>query len=548
MNARRGLGKAGLEALRAALGGPAAPWTLESAWLDGASVGLAVADGPVLLEGELRPGPGGAARLSLRGEDPRRAQAERALSPRVPFAVLFARLASDCLLYSDPRGGGAESRFESYFRAVDHSAAFWRSLHPQARFLEQEVGFGTRYAKVSHATLECRLNNPQLCVAPLRFFADEPPPRSTGDDCSYADTTVGEADVVGGRTQALLGAALERVAREEKPAFIHLKTTCLPELLGDDPRSVIARLEKDGVPVLWTSKTRDPGPAYAALLDKMLARADWSRPRDPDAAVLAGVPSPEAGREAADLLAGLGLRVVGALFPDLDPARAPELGAASSVVWLDPAGWEKIDDAMFLSRGLAVVRHHPPYGLAGTRRWLDRVAAVLGRGGAAEAFEKARAARADALARTARACRGRRAVLFGSRAEVELLTAPGRAFGFSVAGLLTELGFDARVLVHAPDAASRREIRRAKAPSGAGSIEFVPFGTRAELDRALSRADLAFTHFQHDPRLEAHGVPGFTERAFAPGLDGLLRTGRTLARRCAARPFPGRRGDLTPWI
>jgi len=143
-------------------------------------------------------------------------------------------------------------------------------------------------------------------------------------------------------------------------------------------------------------------------------------------------------------------------------------------------------------------------------------------------------------------CRRRTAALIGDAADIELLVAQRRVLGFSAAALLGELGFDVRCLVFSPGGkADAARLRRARAPSGAGTIEFVPFSSRAQLDRLLAGgADLVFSHFNHDPRLEARGLRGFTEAAFEPGLDGLLRSGRRLLAKCEGRPFPKHRALL----
>lgn len=547
---RRRLGRDGLLYFNGVIGGPPLGWSVETAAMRGSELEFSLVKGPRRSELRLGRGASGGVRVSARGDGRGLAAEERLLLEAVAsalvgtaFAELLARLNRDALLYCDADGGSAPSRFERYYRAVDHSPDFWKFVYPEARFLEQEVRFGARYAQVSHATLECNLNNPRLEVASLRFFAGDERPAAKEGRYSYTDTDIGEADVVGGRTQQLLGDVLERVAREEKPAFIHLKTTCLPELVGDTPVPFLVRLEREhGVPVLWTSKTHDSGGAYEAMIERMLGAAPLAESRDPKAVILAGLPSEGARAEAAALCGLLGLRVVGEAFPNLDFAAFPEIGSAGAVVWYDPVGWAKISDDVFLRRGLKVVRWHPPYGAAGARSWGARVASVLGLRAPAEAPAPAGSAELTA------ACRARTVVLAGDPADIELLSSQGRAFGFSVAGLLCELGFNVRCLVWSAGAgAPARALRRARAPRGEGTIEFEPFSTRAGLDRLLGRrADLVFTHFNHDPRLEARGLRGFNDRVFEPGLEGLVRTGRTLLARCAARPFPRHRAHLAP--
>ena len=206
-------------------------------------------------------------------------------------------------------------------------------------------------------------------------------------------------------------------------------------------------------------------------------------------------------------------------------------------------GWAKIGDGVFLRRGLRVVRYHPPFGLSGVRGWMARIASVLG------LPEAAPPPAPPALEALASRCRPRTVALIGDTADIELLASQGRAFGFSVAGMLCDLGFNVRCLVWSPEGgASARSLRRPKAARGGGTIEFLPFSSRARLERILGRGtDLVFTHFNHDPRLEAHGLRGFNDNAFEPGLEGLIRTGHGLLMKCAARPFPRHRACLAPW-
>jgi hypothetical protein len=554
---RHHLGHDGLTYFKALIGGPPQGWTVEKVALRGPALDFSLVKASNRLELHLTRDSAAGIRLSARGDRKDLPDDERLLMDAISaglaktgFADLLARLNRDALLYSDSDGGSVPSRFECYYRVVNHTPHFWKFVYPEVRFLEQEVRFGARYAQISHATLECNLNNPRLEVAPLRFFADDTRPRAKEGSYSYTDTDIGEADVVGGRTQEILGRTLERVAREEKPAFIHLKTTCLPELVGDTPIPFVARIEKElGVPVLWTSKTHNSGPVYEAMVERLLGEVPFASVRDPKAVLLAGLSSEEGQAEAVELCRKLGLRVVGTLFPNLDFRESPEIGVASAVIWYNPVGWAKISDDVFLRRGLRVVRYHPPFGLSGTRGWISRIVSVLGLPASADAEALSMEPLKAELEALSLECRRRTVALAGDMADIELLTSSGRAFGFSVAGMLCDLGFNVRCLVWSPKpGATANALRRPKAPLGAGTIEFIPFSSSAQLDRALGRGiDLVFSHFNHDPRLEAHGLQGFNDNAFAPGLEGLIRTGRGLLMKCAARPFPRHRAHLTPW-
>ena len=379
---------------------------------------------------------------------------------------------------------------------------------------------GERWARINYATLECRLSNPSPVVPSLRYFADEPADRGE-EGCRNVETPITEADVLGGRTQALLGQVLDDTAGgKDKPAYIHLNTTCLPELIGDTPAPFIRRIESElGVPVFWTSKTRPGGPLYSAWIGRLLDAAEFAPARPARRAL--GRSARRRRAEAETLCAALGLRWWRGL-PEPGFFQAPEMKSAGAVVWLDPVGWETVHDRPFLRHQLAVVRHHPPYGLAGTQAWLGRIASVLGLKGADEAWAKllAGAASLSPCEKVREAHGGADRRRGRHRAAVVKRT----AFGFSPAALLGELGFKVRCLVYGGAAAGR------------GGIEFAGFSSKAELDRALGAGWTWSSHFNHDPRLHAHGLLGFTEAAFEPGLGPAAR-----------RPPPSGQGALRPF-
>ncbi len=562
---RQHLGKEGLAFFTELLAGSLAGWVIERAAFTLRELSFSLVKGPRRLEFSVSPDvrrglPGGparrACRLLPRNPPDDLSAEEREVSRTITaglagtsFVTLITRLLRDGLLYSDPEGNRIPSRLDRYYRINDHSQDFWKFVYPQWCCLEEKVILGAHWTRINYATLECRLSNPNPEVPSLRYFADDSPGRGKAEYVNV-DPIITEADVLGGRTQAKLGRELDRVARAQKPVFIHLNTTCMPELLGDTPIPFIKRIEGDlGVPVFWTSKTRPGGPLYAKWIGRLLDKIKFSRKRDPRAVLLAGIPTASAQAEAVELCAGIGLRVVGILFPNLDFRRTPEMGAASAVIWLNPLGWETIGDETFLRHGLTVVRYHPPYVLAGTQAWLARIAAVLGIKGAEKSCARARKAISPGLAALRKESSLRTVALIGDLSDLKLLTTEGRALGFSLAALLGELGFNVRCLLYDGGAQlGRGARRRVRVPMGANAIEFVPFSSRAQLDRRLARGvDLAFSHLSHDQRLGAHGLLGFTEDSFEVGFDGLLRSGRRLLAKCAARPFPRHRSCLSPW-
>lgn len=456
------------------------------------------------------------------------------------FVDLLRRLRRDALLYSDSKHSAVPSRLDRHHRVSDHAPDWWKFFYPNARCLEQEVRLQGSVVRINHSTTECRFNNPQLPVRSLRYFTDERVERAH-DDATYIDTAITESDVLAGQTMARLSGALAQ-AMEQQPAVLHLMTTCLPELIGDDPRPLLRKLEeRSRVAICWSAKTGDALRTFDALIDRMLADIELAPERDARSVLLAGVPTAQSGQEARELLGLLGLEVVGELFPGVDLGGAPRAARAGAVVWLNPVGWEKIGNERFLQNGLAVVRFHPPFGQAGTRAWLERICQVLGRD--PTVLEQLQTSSTRQLAELRERCRAHRIALVGDRADLDVMVTHGRALGMSVAALLCDMGFQVACLVHVP--AGEGSIRRPPTPTGAGSLETISFCSEGELDALLgSDVDAAFTHFSHDPRLARWAVPGFCEDVFEVGYEGMSRSARRLLHLCETRPFPAQRRFL----
>ncbi|MBI5623516.1 MAG: hypothetical protein HY924_07050 [Elusimicrobia bacterium] len=540
-------GRAGLVFLRRQVVRAAPGWRLEDVTFSDERLEFALVRGSRRLFFEAVPAGQGAAAclfssktlgLNLRGGETAvaqsggRAQALFRCLARLGFGGLLAKLSEDALDYVDCGGTRPATRLERYFRLADHSPDWWKFVYPKNDFLDQEVRLGRRCVKVNHGSWECRYNTVEHDLAGLRYFADS----SEADPGGVSDvqTGVDDRDVTGGGSLRRLERSLEAALTDLRPDCVQVNSTCLPELLGEDPRPLIARAEKrHGVPIYWTSKTRDSGRSVTDIVRSMLGKVRFRPRRDPAKVVLAGGGSAGSRLEAVRLLSGLGLEVAGFVYPEVALASLPGIESCSALVWVDPAGWERISDEPFLETGFSVVRCHPPFGLARTEAWLDRIRAVLGlRGGWSLAGEARRT-----LDRVRPECRKWRAAVIGDAADVGMLSSGAPFPGFSVTGLLEEMGFQTRTFVLA---------RAGRALGGRGPVR--TFGSRRELDALLrEETDLAFTHFNHDPRLESCGVAGFCETAFSVGVAGLLEGGMRLAGSAASRPFPAHRGFLRAW-
>jgi len=457
---------------------------------------------------------------------------------------LIGPLRADSLAVVDSRDSHLPSRMDRYYRQFDHTGDWWKFFYPEQPYLDAQIHLGPNHAKVAHCSLECSGNNPKLLVPALRFFSNSRYALPSGERWNK-ETLIGEDDVLAGRTFPLLRQTALRLAEEKRPETMRLYTTCLPDLIGDNPQTIIREIgQKYGIPVFWTSKTRDSTFDVQAWMKDRLEEVDFAAERDPGAVICAGIVDRFQLEEARELLSRLGLKVVANVLPRTDLTRAPGAGRAGALVWVNPIGWDNLDDRIF-SDHFKVVRGSPPFGIGGIRRWLERIRTDLGLENQSAPDEVARELE-EALGDIRRDTGSYPVALVGDPADLDLLIKPGGYPGFSVAQLLCELGFPVKCLVY--DQLGNDSLAQAPRAVSSGSVEFIPFRTPAELDRLLA-GDIAlvFTHFNHDPRLAAHSIPGFCEDWFEIGVRGMVTSGRRLLARAQARPLKEYRSFLTAW-
>ena len=480
----------------------------------------------------------------------------------VDFGELLARLRA-CQPRGEPFSPGGPSgpgraapaavpsRLDRFYRRVDRSGDWFKFSWPERAFLDSQVEFPGDPVRIQHGTLECGVNGPMTGIASLRYFAGRDrmnarPGKGPQGSARYVSTVISQEDVLAGRTFALLRDTMIHVVEQDRPSCLNLSTTCLPELIGDNPTALIREVEQRfGTQVFWTSKTRNPGDSYQAWLRRTLEATPFSADRDDRLVVVAGLLNPEDRIEAERLLSAAGIAVAGHLLPSLGVADIEGLPRVRALVWGNPNGWHSVGDEVF--RGaLEVVRSDPPMGLKGTAEWLSHVAAALGLSGAGPAVEEMMRDCERSLEPIRREAGALSVGLIGDRADLDLLLRK-EFLGYSVGFLLCEIGFNVKCLVYDPDGSS--DLARPATPVAAGTVEFVPFDSRPALDRLIAdRVDLAFSHLTDDPRLSAHGVRGFCEGVFDLGLTGLLRAGRRLLDTARLRWPTGHRKHLTGWV
>jgi len=416
-----------------------------------------------------------------------------------------------------------------------HEASWWRFNYPFQRVGYKALRHGVRWARVHHASLECASGTGGRLLASCRYFRSEPEgPSFVAQEVS---TVLGQADVHGGRTQDRLQETVQSLLGRFD--VVEIQTTCLPDLLGDQPGALPALdAAPDGTKVFWQCKTDDEDRRLLRQhLRERLAHLAAPEPRVAHHLILLGADA-AVQRDLCPLLSALGVAIERTLLPDIDFFGRGARSDAALCAWADPRGWDWIDVSP-LYDAFEVVQAPAPFGLAATGQWLRRVAAAAGVNDA----DARVAAHLDALrpqtAPLRDRCRRHRIALCGTPDDMRALFA--QIEPFCTPALLAEMGFALRVLVYG-------DARDCVPVGQDGDVEVVSFATRAELDARLRDVSLALTSFQHDTRLASHALHGFDPSVFSVGFAGALRTAERLLRLCERRPFAGHRACLRTWV
>jgi nitrogenase molybdenum-iron protein alpha/beta subunit len=394
---------------------------------------------------------------------------------------------------------------------------------------------GTRLKVVVFGDASCRQTFPPLRRLPLFDRWSYFPVGTAPEPGGWVAYDFSERDVIGG-AERRLERLLRTLRRRDPGVRVALVQTCVSRLIGDDVRGVLRQVLGDDAFVVLDPDFQAKDSAVDALLWPWVLRAFRrpvrSRPKLVNLVGLGGRGAPWAA-ELDGLLRACGIGVNARLFPsfqeeELERFDAAPLTVASSCSIVRGA-FAGVDRAAGPSRWVTL---DPPFGIEGTRRWVERVARELGGG----------PLRGAARERLARACRDRRRELEPIRAALRgtsiALVAqsrfsawifdPAEIFGIRILELLAELGLEAEIFLHR-DAPPPPELRRAI--EGRGDVTLRVFDEAGALREALaaSRSKLLLTSIpRNTPALALGKVPVFV-RTFEPGLDGAVRSARRLA-------------------
>lgn len=448
----------------------------------------------------------------------------------VPYERILAQLVPDSgdefMLESDDH--------ESVFYAYAASSAWRRFFEGNELYRTACGSVDPRVAIIDHNDLECLYNSAPHDDRIPGFFntpAVEQPeetghPEHSGEQPSGEEpfsltTDIQDRDVIVG-ADILVDQALESLAAlPEPPTHVVVRAGCLPEVTGDDLEASVARTaDRLRLPVIVTGNYDDQaGKEMGELVQRMDPRPD--RELEPGTVALLGMPTFVGSRDSLALLERAGVQVRCSVLPDLAADTVEELARAQVLVHYR---WERHDrTARALIERLAPARAispPPPFGVAGTRRWLMAIAEACGRGDAMRSvLDEALAEllpRWHALQRRARRYRLGFVV---EQPRWQTTFSVERKLGVPLLELITEMGFGIDILVFA-DAGARRDETRYD------SIRIRPYSTCDELDAALADDAVAawYTEMHYDRRLTRNGKAPFSMRQFRMGLAGAERS------------------------
>lgn len=323
------------------------------------------------------------------------------------------------------------------------------------------------------------------------------------------------------------------------PGVVFVVPTCISLITGDD---IDAAASRKGVrrrmPVLNIGNQNDP---FAAMF-RLIANEPGFRNRDrrPHRVNLVGLPY-FAGRAALfELLRAAGVEVGCELLPAFDLDQARDYCAAAAQVLYPGDQARELHDQVLGPLDLVTVAPPAPFGVEGTRHWLEAVGAAVGlEAPCAEVFQRAFAALRPRWESLRARARGVTLGFVVDDAAGEILRDPARLQGVPLVRMLLEMGFTLEALRHAPPG---------RDPAPMPGFTTRTFATPDELAAALrdSPARAFYSDVFFDGRVTRAGKEIFSLRDVAMGLGGAVETlERLLAR--AERPFLRRYGAwLTP--
>ncbi|MBI3288423.1 MAG: hypothetical protein HYZ74_02760, partial [Elusimicrobia bacterium] len=300
---------------------------------------------------------------------------------------------------------------------------------------------------IMHGDLECRYTFPWLDGRTVPFW-NFPWFRANREskpaEYKALFTDLNEVDVTEGqKSYKKVEESYKMAVQESKEGeVIMLNSACVHDLTGEDLPPLLQRHGQSTKSIYRASDGRDVACSTTAEMIRMALSQAAAPARDPHAVALLGYPGGRARRELCGLLTASGVRVAACVIPSLalpEVRRAQEAG--THVVMTHRLYSAETRD--FLEHfGAPVLRPAYPYGVRGTRQWLEQVSRQAGR---PSAWRKAWQTRWRPLAQrwtrmTREAQRYRLAFVLDPK-QLPQVSDPNWTFGVPIVDMLKEMGF-----------------------------------------------------------------------------------------------------------
>jgi hypothetical protein len=350
-------------------------------------------------------------------------------------------------------------------------------------------------------------------------------PEDRGSLPEFITTDLKDADVITGGTGRLDAVLGELAGWTGDDDLVVVRSTCVPHVIGDDMEGSVRRWKGRGDIVYDDVFAPGGGDLVAGLLAAAIDRG--GRKRAGAAISLAGLPRGRARQELEELLGGAGVTVACTQVPHIDLATAPAWRSAAVQVLVPSPYLQELYEGVFRPLPMETIEAPAPWGVAGTRAWLARIAEAVDR------LDEMRSTWRGAM--RASAAERKRARQEASRLrlgfvvdadEAADLGEPEAMAGVPLLGMVAEMGFGIDLVVHGDGPVD----------AGMDGMEIHRFESEDALARLMRELPCGaiYSDLYADARIIAAGKMPFSLQLFEPGLAGALRTSHRLAHACRA--------------
>lgn len=416
----------------------------------------------------------------------------------------------------------------------------------------------TAHTLVSHGDVECSycavcVPSPRAALVRLPVYetvrnlgkpAEERGAFDESEDPSNAfcsDMT--EEDVIKG-SPGRLGHVLRHADQHRNRNSLLVVGLCLPDVIGEDQEGAVREFAQSTSTPVFSVPAAPRSWAWLAKDLLRTRRLSLPQAEEPDgpAVNLIGFSRNAGSSELEGLLAAAGISVRTFLLPELDMAAVARIPGATVSVYLPNLHWEKTYAHLQDDPGRRHLVIDGPYGLRGTRTWLEQVCSALGVDCDVERLCADRLAglgpRWDGLRDQAS---GFRLGLVVPGHEVETLLEARYSWGIALTQVLREMGFGLDLFIGSGTAA---DDFRSRTKLSEGDYAVHVFDSLPGLVEALqsSPCQAVFSNYMFDWRLLQTGKTPFSTLEFECGLSGAIATLERLIAVCRIPLFrAGRR-------